>query len=522
MITQPPPPSSPQAPSDQNLVLRVKDLKTYFFTYDGIVRALDGVTFSVRRGETIGLVGETGCGKSVTAFSITRLIPDPPGRVVSGEVWFNGANLLWALEKEAEYTPIKKTVRIKVKRRYGRIKDAQNRLSAVRGRDISMIFQEPTSAMNPVFSIWNQVGEALEIHRIIPIVDSLLKARLPDPATEKTMIRNLIQAAQEPGQPRLREVAKGIASTVGLPSLESQFFHLLRGPMLNVDKATADITKIFKQRRITGLQRRFLAYRRHIGMVDMATKDLFLREMREGKSYSQARRANGLRGTSARLRNIWMSTPGVKHSAARPLQEELFWQVVMTLESVGIANPVQVAQGYPHELSGGMLQRVMISMALAPEPALLIADEPTTALDVTIQAQILDLMKDLKYRVGTAIILITHDLAVVAETCDRICIMYAGVIVEAGGIKEIFTKPMHPYSQGLLASIPRLDDPDKKLESIPGSVPNLIGPPPGCRFHPRCPSAMEKCKSLRPPMTLQEPSHVVACWLYSGDEVSDY
>jgi peptide/nickel transport system ATP-binding protein len=511
-----------QPPTDPNVVLQVKDLKTYFFTYDGIVRALDGVTFSVRRGETIGLVGETGCGKSVTAFSITRLIPDPPGRVVSGEIWFNNANLLWAIDREAKYAPIKKTVRVNVKRSYGRIKEAQNRLSAVRGREISMIFQEPTSAMNPVFSIWNQVGEALEIHRIIPIVDSLLKARVPDPTTEKAMIRDLIQAAQEPNQPRLRESAKKVADAMSLPSMECRLFHTLRGPMLNAAKATSDLQKIFKRHRLTNLQRRFLHNRRAIGVIDQQMKDLFLREMREGRSYAQARRVVGLRATSQQMKGGWMSIPFLKRAVSQPLQEELFWQVVMTLETVGIANPVQVAQGYPHELSGGMLQRVMISMALAPEPALLIADEPTTALDVTIQAQILDLMRDLKHRVGTAIILITHDLAVVAETCDRICIMYAGVIVEAGGIKDIFTNPLHPYSKGLLASIPRLDDPDKKLESIPGSVPNLIGPPPGCRFHPRCPSAMEKCKALRPPMTGQGEGHVVACWLYSGDEVKDY
>jgi oligopeptide/dipeptide ABC transporter ATP-binding protein len=385
-----------------------------------------------------------------------------------------------------------------------------------------MIFQEPTSAMNPVFSIWNQVGEALEIHRIIPIVDSLLKSRTFDPAAEKNMIRDLIQAAQEPGQPKLREAAKKVAEAVGLPSMESRLFHLLRGPMLNSAKATADIQKVFKQHRFSNLQKRYLHHRRALGMIEQQNKDISLREMREGRSYAQARRTIGLKSMAQRYKNFWMSLPFLKRVASQPLQEELFWQVVMTLETVGIANPVQVAQGYPHELSGGMLQRVMISMALAPEPALLIADEPTTALDVTIQAQILDLMRDLKHRVGTAIILITHDLAVVAETCDRICIMYAGVIVEAGGIKEIFTQPMHPYSKGLLASIPRLDDPDKKLESIPGSVPNLIGPPPGCRFHPRCPSAMDKCKSLRPPMTSQGTAHVVACWLYSGEEAREY
>ncbi|HEV8049785.1 MAG TPA: ABC transporter ATP-binding protein, partial [Thermoplasmata archaeon] len=196
--------------------------------------------------------------------------------------------------------------------------------------------------------------------------------------------------------------------------------------------------------------------------------------------------------------------------------EETLWQTVRLLEGVSIANPVQVARGYPHELSGGMLQRVMIAMALCSEPELLIADEPTTALDVTIQAQILELMRDLKARMGSSILLITHDLGVIAEVADRVCVMYAGNVVETAPVRELYKHPLHPYTQGLLSSIPRMDEPDKKLESIPGSVPNLIYPPSGCRFHPRCPHAMPVCREKRPPMTIEGGGHTVACYLYNG------
>ena len=191
-------------------------------------------------------------------------------------------------------------------------------------------------------------------------------------------------------------------------------------------------------------------------------------------------------------------------------------KAVSLLGKVGLPDPDQIVRSYPHQLSGGMRQRVMIAMALACGPKLLIADEPTTALDVTIQAQILELMRDLKTRVGTAILLITHDLAVIAEVADDVCVMYAGVIVEKGPVREVFRRPLHPYAQGLLASIPRLDQPSKELTSIPGSVPNLISPPTGCRFHPRCPYAMEICKTAPPPMTIEGPGHTVACYLYQG------
>ncbi len=574
--------------ADNDYILRVRDLKTYFFTYDGVVRALDGVTFSIRRGETMGLVGETGCGKSVTAFSITRLVSDPPGRIISGEIWFKGANLLWNLEREARIKPIKGTVRAKVRRRHRVIKQAQVRLSAVRGSEISMIFQEPMSALNPVFSITHQLGESLELQKLPAIIDILFKARpnlrsyltgldritkaatsgdptaleeacralaeeakTPELApalrtaaanasgasrealTEalekvyqtvalKARIEAILTAAREPGQPRLRAACRAFSQVLGVPSVETEAYYLFRNVTRDPERNLGALSKTLRRLTLSAPQRSYLRHRLRLAELFEKRRQLSLREMKEGRSYSRLVSGLRLRSWRESLQWFWLSLPIYRRYTQAPLRQEIFWETVRMLEGVGIANPVQVARGFPHELSGGMIQRVMIAMALAPEPSLLIADEPTTALDVTIQAQILDLMRDLKHRIGTAILLITHDLGVVAEVCDRVCVMYAGNIVEVAPVRDLFTKPLHPYSQGLLASIPRMDDPNKKLESIPGSVPNLIYPPGGCRFHPRCAFAMEKCKTQKPPTTLEGPGHVVACWLYSGKEVKEY
>ncbi|MDE1820263.1 MAG: ABC transporter ATP-binding protein [Euryarchaeota archaeon] len=511
----------PASPSSEPPLLVVRDLKTYFYTYDGVVRALDGVTFSVRRRETVGLVGETGCGKSVTAFSITRLIAEPPGRVQSGHVFFSGANLLWKIDREASVRPIKGTVRARVRRRFSRIKESQQRLSAIRGSQITMIFQEPMAALNPVFSITKQLAEALLLHRATPTIDLLLGAN-PAGVNVTQATRDLLAAAREPGQPRLREVSRNIAQAVGVPSIALELFYLFRGQTGNPEARVRGIVKAFSRLRIPGLQRAYLLRERKLSELRAAERDLYYREMRMGESTAPLRRVLRVQMLLERLKGSWLSLPVLRRIARSPLDQEVFWQTVRMLEDVGIANCVQVARGYPHELSGGMIQRVMIAMALAPEPKLLIADEPTTALDVTIQAQILELMHSLKSRIGTSILLITHDLGVVAEVCDRVCVMYAGHIVEVGPVKDLFARPLHPYTQGLLASIPRMDDPTKKLESIPGSVPNLIRPPGGCRFHPRCAYAMERCKTDRPPTTGEGPDHVVACWLYHGPEVKEY
>jgi oligopeptide/dipeptide ABC transporter ATP-binding protein len=321
----------------ENLV-EVKNLKTYFYTEDGVVPAVDGVDFQIQKGETLGIVGESGCGKSVTSLSLLRLVPNPPGRIVDGEMLFRGENLLEKTESE---------------------------MRKIRGNDISMIFQEPMTSLNPVFTIGEQIAEAIELHQ------GLSKKEAIDKAIE-------------------------MLNLVGIPAAEKR------------------------------------------------------------------------------------------------------------------------VNDFPHQMSGGMRQRVMIAMALSCNPSLLIADEPTTALDVTIQAQILELMKGLKERLGTAIMLITHDLGVVAEMAENVLVMYAGKVVEYADVKTIFKEPKHPYTIGLMGSIPRLDQPKEKLYVIEGTVPNPFDMPGGCRFHPRCPEAREICANREPELTSAN-GHQVRCWKYSDE-----
>jgi peptide/nickel transport system ATP-binding protein len=321
------------------ILLDIQGLKTHFFTEDGVVKAVDGIDIQVKKGETVGIVGESGCGKSVTSLSIMRLVA-PPGKVVNGRIMFDGKDILSLTEKE---------------------------MTKIRGNRISMIFQQPTTCLNPVFKIGDQIAEVLNIHK------SLGK-----------------QAGRE--------------------------------------------------------------------------------------------------------------------------------RAVELLRMVGIPEPQKRANAYPHEISGGQAQRVMIAMALACAPELLIADEPTTALDVTIQAQILDLMRDLRDKTGTSIVLITHDLGVVAEMADRVIVMYAGQIVEMADAVTLFKKPMHPYTQGLIGSVPMLGVVRDRLDTIQGSVPNLLNPPPGCRFEPRCTVcqgvARERCQNEMPHLREVEPGHWVRTWLF--------
>ncbi|MCD6424946.1 MAG: ABC transporter ATP-binding protein [Anaerolineales bacterium] len=328
--------------SDQFL-LKIRGLKTYFYTEDGVVKAVDGVDFNVNRGEILGLVGESGCGKSVTALSIMQLIRKP-GKIVEGKISFGSVNL-----------------------RELPLEDIQE----IRGNRISMIFQQPQTSLNPVITVGDQLAEVFEIHA-----------------------------------------------------------------------------------------------------------DLNNEEMRE--------------------------------------------KSVELLRTVGIADPEQKALAYPHEMSGGQAQRVMIAMGLAMRPELLIADEPTTALDVTIQAQILDLMRDLRNELGTAVILITHDLGVIAEMADWVAVMYAGQIVEQAGVVPLFDKPLHPYTRGLINSIPVLGETKHRLADIDGVVPNLVDLPKGCNFAPRCKArkkyGLSICEEINPDLKEIMPNHSVRCWLYQDAE----
>ena len=320
-------------------LLRVKDLHTLFHVEGREAHAVNGVSFDILPGEMLGIVGESGSGKSVTSLSIMRLIPDPPGKIAGGEIWFDGKDLLQLTHEE---------------------------MRKVRGKDIAMIFQEPMTSLNPVFTVGMQVMEALLFHE-------------------------------------------------------------------DIDKERA---------------------------------------------------------------------------------EE---RAVEVLTEVGIPDARKRLKDYPHQFSGGMRQRVMIAMALICRPALLIADEPTTALDVTIQAQILDLMKELQaQREGAAILLITHDLAVVAETCDRVIVMYGGKIQEIAGIHQLFDDPQHPYTQGLLGSIPHMQDKGKPLQAIPGNVPSIFDFPSGCRFNTRCPKVEDRCLTEEPELVEVEPGHCVRCHLVEG------
>jgi len=321
-------------------LLDVKNLKTYFFTDEGVVRAVDGVDLYIDQGETLGIVGESGCGKSVTALSIMRLIPQPPGKIVDGQILYNGLDLV--------------TI-------------PANKLRKIRGKEISMVFQEPMTSLNPVFTCGEQIAEALRLHE--------------------------------------------------------------------------------------GLGRR-----------------------------------------------------------------DAMDKTVEMLKVVHIPNAERRVKEYPHQLSGGMRQRVMIAMALSCSPNLLIADEPTTALDVTIQAQILELLNELKTKLKMAVMLITHDMGVIAETAQRVVVMYAAKVAEEAPVGDLFKEPLHPYTQGLLRSIPRIDlaaTEHLRLETIPGTVPTLRGEiAPGCRFAPRCPFVKSVCTEQDPVLKEVKPGHKVSCWLY--------
>ncbi|GLB59849.1 ABC transporter ATP-binding protein [Cytobacillus sp. NCCP-133] len=327
-------------------VLNVKQLRTSFFSSDGEVPAVDGISFSVNKGEILGIVGESGCGKSVTSLSIMKLIPQPPGKIVGGEILLDGENLVNASEK---------------------------RMREIRGNEVAMIFQEPMTSLNPLFTIGDQLIEGIKIHK----------------------------------------------------------------------------------------------------------------------------KAN---------------------------KKAAFQQAVEMLKLVGLPRAEQIMKEYPHQLSGGMRQRVMIAMALSCHPRLLIADEPTTALDVTIQAQILSLMKDLNEKLDTAIIMITHDLGVVAEVCERVIVMYAGKIVEEAPVEEIFKNPKHPYTQGLLQSVPDVREKKERLYSIPGNVPKPGSIKTGCRFAARCEFAHDLCLAESPPLYNVENAelHTVRCFLHeSGGVVNE-
>ncbi|MFX1375013.1 MAG: ABC transporter ATP-binding protein [Promethearchaeota archaeon] len=378
---------------DDSILLRVRNLKTYFYTEEGIVKAVDGVSFNIYKDEVLGLVGETGCGKSVTALSILRLVRSP-GKITDGIIQFRDLALLELSEEQ---------------------------MRSIRGKDITMIFQDPLNSLNPVISVGDQLAEVFKLHQKDDIRKEL-DERLLQRKNMKNEIKELKEQLKEPERDFSKEEKKNI------------------------------------QKRIQELSRKTKHY--------PVLKDV------------------------------------VEDRAAKIIKE------------VGIADAKGILKRYPHELSGGMRQRVMVSMALSCNPHLLIADEPTTALDVTIQAQILELMKILKKNFKTSILMITHDLGIIAELCDRIAVMYSGNIVEYANVNDLFKNPRHPYTIGLIGAIPSLEKKGKKLTTIRGMVPNLIYPPSGCRFHPRCDSRMEICNKVKPPLREIGDRYYIACHLF--------
>jgi len=380
----------------EQTILKVEDLKLRFYTYEGIVEALDGVNLEIKPGEILGLVGETGCGKSVTSLSVLQIVPSP-GAIEGGKILYNYDGKIIDLTKQKD-----------------------EMLRKIRGSEISMVFQEPRAYLNPVYTVEDQIGEALLIHR------------------KKELIQKALEKIRRERERKLK-TKKSFAEKV--------YERMLQNP--------------------NSLYVRFLS---KIPIVNRFKK--------------------------------WLKLV---------VREE----VVNILKAMQIADPARVAQMYPHELSGGMAQRVMIAMALSCNPTLLICDEPTTNLDVTVQAQILELISYLKESFKSSILYITHDLGVVAQLCDRVAIMYAGNIVELADVHIIFKKPLHPYAIALLDSIPR---PGKEFKSIPGTVPTLINPPPGCRFHTRCSYAMPICENVKPQFLEVEKNHFVACHLYGGSK----
>lgn len=473
--------------------LKVRNLKTQFFIYEGVVKALDDVSFSLYKGEILGIVGETGCGKSVTAYSIARLIADPPGRVVGGEILMGNLNLLRNLEDEV--TIIYKK-RAKIKHHSRVIRRNEYFFNQIRGKYISMIFQEPMAALNPVYSIEDQIAETLLLHartKMLEIVKSASE-HLQELQTWKET-GNIPTLSDELGD----ELEKIKKSSRGKESVKTHQELLIKSAM-SFDKRKS----------------------RYENQLRVSTEN----DEMENKLLANANREEedeiiDMLSRKSRKINLIKISKKMRRNSKDPLLLEARRESLGLLESLDVPNPNVVLKAYPHELSGGMLQRVMIAIALANNPRILIADEPTTALDVTVQAQILQIMKNLQRNMGTSIILITHDLAVIAEMCDRVAVMYAGNIVETAYVKELFKNPKHPYTIGLLRSIPRIDDPSKILITIPGNVPNLVTPPPGCRFHPRCPFVFDRCKVEKPPTIEVSNGHTVQCHLFSGKVINE-
>ncbi|BAB60495.1 ABC transport system ATP-binding protein P1P2A1A2 [Thermoplasma volcanium GSS1] len=497
-------------------IVKVNNLVTQFFTYKGIVKALDGVSFQIKPGEILGLVGESGCGKSVTATSIMDLIPDPPGRIISGEIYIDNFNILADLDKQAKII-VKSETKVKVKRNKRYMKRHNFIMSKIRGNKISMIFQEPSLSMNPVMKIGDQITEAILLHSKIEIANSIIRR---ETMSDDDLKKFYETASALKSHLELRRYVHSWAQDYGVAEAEEGIIEIIER---NDQNALQELKSIVEEQK-THINLKYIGLERDYERYNELLFDLNL-QLLAAESRKDENKISELRGqikhTQSYIRSKFTSYRIIKKFIGKridePFKKEARRRALELLKLVNIAGPERVIDSYPHELSGGMLQRSMIAMALSSNPKILIADEPTTALDVTTQAQILDIMKDLNRVTKTSILFITHDLAVIAEMCHRVAVMYAGNIVEEAPVKEIFKNPKHPYTVGLLKAIPRPDvkvDKFEKLESIKGSVPNLINPPSGCRFNPRCPFRMDICDKEKPKLIDIGNGHKVACFLF--------
>lgn len=567
---------------DKDILLEIDNLRVNFYTYQGVVKALDGINFRINKAETLGLVGETGCGKSVTASSITKLILSPPGKIEDGNVYFleppDVRAKRKAFEREyqalydklplkdkkrvtAEYGPratgfkkkvsppmakeieetvpqdraptklvtiyfnkkaakvpkTDKTTSEALRKSYDLLSKSNEYMQLIRGKFISMIFQEPTSALNPVFTAGDQIAEVILLHRKSEMAKRV-RARLKkeiDQHKQGTRPRKITVSAKrcakcgataeeaalkcsECGSPDFKELKKGLF--VDRPSGE-------KVPPLKIKECS-----ICGAQAHSGDQWCENCGSEFYGIISWRLRPILLR------TYDRIFAA-----LEKNAKSRYISTLGripIFNRFNKELNAEAIREAARMLEIVRIPDPREIAHRYPHELSGGMQQRVMIAIALACNPKLLIADEPTTALDVTIQAQILKLMRDLKQQYGSSILLITHNLGVVAEMCDRVGVMYAGTMAEIGDVRTIFKSPLHPYTMSMMKAVPSAHQDTERLFTIRGSVPNLVFPPSGCRFHPRCDFAKQYCTKVKPELVEIEKGHFVACHKAAG--VKDY
>jgi peptide/nickel transport system ATP-binding protein len=428
-------------------LIETRNLYTEFNTFEGVVKALNGVALILQKGETYGIVGESGCGKSVTVRSMMRIVQSP-GRIVDGRilVFFDEGDKSKGIDL---------------------LERSEAFMTAIRGDRISMIFQEASTSLNPVLSIGDQVGESFYFHRRAEMLEETVQTLGREIAASRFFLAALWKRFQK-----------------ALFSMELKSHRAYDAAILAVDN---ELLKIEDREDAEAAHRRELLNRRRDRLHERNGLVEFLRRF-----------------------------PFLSYYYRR-LHRTIRAHVVDLLRELGVPNCERCVDCYPHELSGGMQQRIVIAIALACHPLLLIADEPTSNLDVTIQAQIVELIKTLRAKIISSVLYITHDLGLVAEICDRASIMYAGDVAETATVREIFRHPLHPYTQGLLRSVPTAQK-VAELATIPGSVPNLIKPPSGCRFHPRCPYAMDICPRQKPPTIEHSPGHYVACWLYPEKE----